>query len=39
LGLLSALRIEESIHYSLYRSVPVDARSAGLNRFGRAAFP
>ncbi len=39
LGLLSALRIEESIHYSLYRSVPIDVRSARLNRFGRPASP
>ena len=50
LGLLKALRIEQTVHYSRYRSVPADARtiypaegrdarSAGLNRFAKAISP
>ena len=50
LGLLKALRIEQTVHYSRYRSVPADARtiypaegrdarSAGLNQFAKAISP
>ena len=38
LGLVQALRIEQSVHYSLYSSVP-DARDAGLNRFAKGTSP
>jgi hypothetical protein len=50
LGLLKALRIEQTVHYSRYRSVPADARtiypaegrdarSAGLHQFAKAISP
>jgi hypothetical protein len=50
LGLLQALRIEQSVHYSRYSSVAADARtiypaegrdalSARLNQFAKAIFP
>jgi hypothetical protein len=50
LGLLKALRIEQTVRYSRYSSTPADAlaicpaegrdtRNAGLNRFAKATSP